>query len=130
MNKTPRFKNIHTSNSEYCLDVYNGSKKSNTPIISYKCHSGKNQKFSYNKTKKQLRVKSSRKCLDRVGPLVVQKKCNSHKKTQKWNLKNKQYKTLKNKKCMDVMRGEYDNGLIITYPCHDGDNQKFQQGNV
>lgn len=40
-----RFRQIHTSNSDYCLDVYGGIKTSNIPVISSKCHAGTNQNF-------------------------------------------------------------------------------------
>ena len=56
---------------------------------------------------------------------VVQKKCNTRKKSQKWNYKNKHWISLKNRKCLDVMGGHYNNGNIIVYPCHKGSNQKF-----
>lgn len=122
-----KFSNIHTGDSNYCLDVYSGSKKKNIPLISYKCHNGDNQKFFYNKKTRQLKIKSSKKCLDMTGQFVAQKKCSTRKKSQKWTYKNKQFKSVKNRKCMDVTGAKYDGGYIITYPCHKGDNQKFQK---
>ena len=121
--KKSEFRSIHV-NPKYCLDVYSGSKKSNIPLISYKCHKGTNQKFLYDKKTKQIKIKSSKKCLDIHGEKVIQKKCNTRKKSQKWVHKNKHWKTVKNK-CMDVMGGHYESGNIIVYPCHEGDNQKF-----
>ena len=35
-------------------------------------------------------------------------------------------KGVKNKQCLDVMGGEYDNGSMIVYPCHKGSNQQFK----
>ena len=87
MNKKSRFRQIQTSNANYCLDVYGGLKKSNVPIISFKCHTGTNQK---------------------------------------WNYKNKKWISLKNKQCLDVMGGQYDNGSMIVYDCHKGSNQQFK----
>ena len=73
MNKKSRFRQIHTSNPDYCLDVYGGLKKSNIPIISFKCHTGTNQKFLYNKKTKQIQAKHSKKCFDTKKQKVVQK---------------------------------------------------------
>jgi hypothetical protein len=126
MNKKSRFRQIHTSNANYCLDVYGGLKKSNVPIISFKCHTGTNQKFLYNKKTKQIQAKHSKKCFDTKKQNVVQKKCNTRKKSQKWNYKNKKWISLKNKQCLDVMGGQYDNGSMIVYDCHKGSNQQFK----
>ena len=125
MNKKSRFRQIQTSNANYCLDVYGGLKKSNVPIISFKCHTGTNQKFLYNKKTKQIQAKHSKKCFDTRKQQVVQKKCNTRKKSQKWNYKNKKWISLKNKQCLDVIGGHYDNGSMIVYPCHKGSNQQF-----
>ena len=126
MNKKSRFRQIHTSNANYCLDVYGGLKKSNVPIISFKCHTGTNQKFLYNKKTKQIQAKHSKKCFDTKKQNVVQKNCNTRKKSQKWYYKNKKWISLKNKQCLDVMGGHYDNGSMIVYPCHEGSNQQFK----
>lgn len=72
------------------------------------------------KSKKRSKRKSTRK------QQVVQKKCNTRKKSQKWNYKNKKWISLKNKQCLDVIGGHYDNGSMIVYPCHKGSNQKFK----
>lgn len=109
------------------MDVLSGTKKSHAPIISYKCHNGTNQKFKYNKSTKQIKAKNSNKCLDTIGPLVVQNKCNKTIKSQKWRVKNKNIKSMKTNKFMDVMGANYNSGLIITYPCHNGPNQKFSK---
>jgi hypothetical protein len=127
MNKTSKYRNIQTGDPNHCLDVFRGAKQSNAPVISYKCHKGTNQQMFYNKKTKQIRVKHSKKCLDISKGQVVQKKCNTRKLSQKWNYKNKHWRSLKNKKCMDVMGGHYNNGVIITHPCHKGDNQQFHQ---
>ena len=126
MNKNSKFRQIHTSKSDYCLDVYGGVKKSNIPVISYKCHTGTNQKFLYNKKTKQIKAKHSKKCFDIRKERVVQTKCNTRKKSQKWNYRNKHWISVKNKKCLDVMGGEYNNGNMIVYPCHKGSNQQFK----
>ena len=121
-----RFKQIHTSNPAYCLDVYGGLIKSNVPIITFKCHKGKNQEFLYNKKTKQIKAKHSKKCVDTKKQKVVQKKCNTRKKSQKWNYVNKHWISLKNKQCLDVMGGDYNNGSMIVYPCNKGNNQLFK----
>lgn len=110
---------------KYCLDVASGSCKNNIPIISYPCHNGSNQQFHYNKTTKQLKSKSSDKCLDIVNNQVVQKACNKRRRTQKWKRKGKHFKSLSNRKCIDVDTERYDNGKIITYKCHKRNNQNF-----
>jgi hypothetical protein len=77
---------------------------------------------------KQISIKSSKKCLDVTKRnVVVQNKCNTRKKSQKWkyNGKTKQYRSMKNKKCLDVAGKKYYNGNLIVYPCHNGSNQKF-----
>lgn len=126
MNKKSRFTQIHTSNPDYCLDVNGGLVKSNIPIISHKCHNGTNQDFLYNKKTKQIKAKHSKKCFDTIKQKVVQKKCNTRKKSQKWNYKNKHWISLKNKQCLDVMGEDYNNGNIIVYPCNKGKSQKFK----
>jgi len=108
------------------MDIYRGLKHSGAPAISYKCHKGINQRFSYNKKTKQIMTKHSKKCFDIKNQYVVQRKCNTRKKSQKWNYKNKHWISAKNKKCLDVMKGQYDSGNIIVYPCHEGANQQFQ----
>ena len=57
----------------------------------------------------------------------MQNKCNTRKKSQKWkyNVKRKEYISMKNKKCLDVAGKKYDNGNVISYGCHNGSNQKF-----
>jgi hypothetical protein len=126
MNKRKTFRNIRTSDSKYCMDIYSGAHQSNLPLISFPCHTGPNQQFLYNKKTKQIKVKSSKKCLDAKGEKIVQNKCNTRKKSQKWNYTKKHFKSLKNRKCMDVMGGRFNNGYIITYPCHKGNNQQFE----
>ena len=126
MNKKSRFRQIHTSKPDYCLDVYGGLTKSNVPIISFKCHKGLNQEFLYNKKTKQIKTKHSNKCFDTKKQKVVQKKCNTRKKSQKWNYKNKHWVSVKNKKCLDVMGGDYNNGSMIVYPCNKGNSQQFK----
>lgn len=127
-NSRVSYRNIHTGNKKYCLDVCSGSTKNNMPIISYPCHSGTNQQFTYKKSSKQLQIKSSKKCVDVTNTnRVLQNKCNTRKKSQKWNYnpKTKRYVSLKNKKCLDVTGNKYNNGHLIVYPCHNRDNQKF-----
>jgi hypothetical protein len=68
----------------------------------------------------------SKKCFDIKKEKVVQTKCNTRKKSQKWNYKNKHRISVKNKKCLDVMGGHYNNGSMIVYPCHKGSNQQFK----
>jgi endo-1,4-beta-xylanase len=122
------YKNIRTGNKKYCADVYSGSTKDNIPIISYPCHNGTNQQFAYKKGTKQIHIKSSKKCLDVTNKnRVIQNRCNTRKKSQKWNYnpKTKQYISMKNKNCLDVAANKYNNGNLIVYPCHNRNNQKF-----
>jgi hypothetical protein len=126
MNQSSGFRQIQTSNPGYCLDVAGGLKGSNIPVISSKCHTGTNQRFLYNKKSKQIIAKHSKKCLDIKKGKVVQNKCNTRKKSQKWNYRNKHWTSVKNKKCLDVMGGHYNNGYMVVYPCHKGSNQQFR----
>ena len=54
------------NDKKYCLDVEGGQECDNVRIISYSCHKGNNQKFHYTR-KKQLKSKSSKRCLDIQG---------------------------------------------------------------
>jgi hypothetical protein len=72
---------------KYCVDVEGGNCCDNTRIIGYPCHGGPNQKFHHNKTTKQLISKSSNKCLERNNKKIIQNKCKSTKKSQKWTKK-------------------------------------------
>jgi hypothetical protein len=92
-------------------------------MIVYPCHKGPNQKFQYNKKTKQIRSKSTYKCLDIKKGRVIQNKCNLHKKTQKWSYKKNRF--MVNKKCLDVEGGDCKNGNLIVYPCHKGPNQRL-----
>jgi len=122
-------KNYASINSEnpntFCMDVEGGIRKNNTPIISYHCHGGPNQKFKYNNKTKQIKSKYTKKCLDIVKNRIVQKKCNSRRKTQKWVYKKKNWVSLANRKCVDIAGEQWDNGVLITYPCHNRANQKW-----
>lgn len=111
--------------NKYCLDVEYGSRKNHASVISYPCHRGPNQKFRYNKTTRQLKSQSSRKCLDIVNHHVVQTACQKKRKTQKWKRHHNRWISLANHRCMDVENGHYPHGHIITYPCHRGPNQAF-----
>ncbi len=86
-----KFRSIVTDNPKYCLDIHSGSSESNVPLISYQCHKGSNQQFSYNKKTKQIKSKSSKKCLDMNGMYVVQNKCNSRKKLKNGNIRTNNY---------------------------------------
>jgi hypothetical protein len=55
----------------------------------------------------------------------VQNKYNTRKTSQKWNYRKNIGYLQKNKKYMDVIGGYFDNGNIIIYDCHDGNNQLF-----
>jgi len=84
-NKTKKYRQIPIVNkSKYCVDIEGGNCCENARIIGFPCHKGANQKFHYNKTTKQLISKSSNKCLDRNNQMIVQRKCKSAKKSQKW----------------------------------------------
>jgi len=76
---------INKNKTKKCMDVEGGFTGNNGRIILYPCHPGPNQKFHYNRKTKQLRIKSSGKCVD-IGSenKLVQNKCSSSKKTQKW----------------------------------------------
>lgn len=115
---------IKSLDKRYCLDVVGNIKKNNTPIILYPCHKGPNQVFIYNKKTKTIKSQSTKKCMAFTKNKIIQKKCNKSK-TQKWFYKNRQF--INKKGCLDVEGGHYENGKLITYPCHNGINQKFIQ---
>ena len=47
----------------YCLDVPGGSCCDNSPIITYKCHKGPNQRFKYNRRTKRIQSTYNDKCI-------------------------------------------------------------------
>lgn len=68
----------------YVKNIEGGNCCENARIIGYPCNKGTNQKFYHNKTTKQFISKSSDKCLERNKKEIVQRKCKSTKKSQKW----------------------------------------------
>jgi hypothetical protein len=91
-NKTNKYRHIPVvknsgrgkNKTKYCVDIEGGNCCENARVIGYPCHKGSNQKFYHNKTTRQLIAKSSDKCLERNKTGIVQRKCKSYKKTQKW----------------------------------------------
>ena len=110
---------------KYCMDVVGDHRHDGAPVIVYPCHGGPNQKFQYLKKTRQIKCKSSNKCVDFQKNRVFQNKCNTRKMSQKWKYKNRNWKSLKNCKCLDVEFGNYKKGALITYYCHGGPNQRF-----
>ena len=109
----------------YCVDIPGGIKRNNTPVIIYKCHGGPNQKFRH--TRKQIRSTLTNKCLDvDKYNVVVQRKCNSKSKSQKWiRDKKRRFVNVSSRKCLDVEGGNYKKGKMIAFSCHSGPNQQF-----
>lgn len=116
---------ITIKNKKYCMDVVGNQKGNKIPIIMYPCHGGPNQKFKYNKKTRQIKSNSTNKCMDIKKGKIIQNKCNSRKKTQKWSYKKNHWVSIANKKCLDVEGGDFINGRLISYPCHKGTNQIF-----
>jgi hypothetical protein len=116
---------ISNKHRKYCLDVIGNQKGNKVPIIVYPCHKWPNQKFKYNRKTRRIRSKSTNKCIDVINGNIVQNKCNP-KKTQKWIHKKKHWMSISNRQCLDVEGGYFENGRLITYPCHKGPNQKFK----
>jgi len=106
----------------------NSNKIEPVPVFIYPCHTGSNQKFQYNRKTRQIRSVSSNKCID-ISPdnRIVQGTCNSRKKTQKWKRSKGRWRSVYNKKCIDVEGGQYVNGRLISWKCHSGPNQKFSK---
>ena len=114
------------SRNAYCMDITGNSRKENAPVIVYPCHKGPNQKFLYNRKTQQIRGAYSKKCIDiSSNNRIIQRKCNSRAKTQKWKRSRGHWKSLHNNKCIDVEGGHYENGKLITWKCHNGSNQQF-----
>lgn len=91
-----RFRQIRKTS---CLDVPGGSRKNNTPLIMWPCHSGPNQKFAYNRKTRQIQNKLTRKCLEANRKRgLVQNTCNSKKRTQQWRKTKKHYVSVANKR--------------------------------
>ena len=109
----------------YCMDVEGGVRRSNARLISYPCHGRSNQQFKYNRRTRQIQSKGTKKCLDVVKNRILQKMCNPRKRTQKWFYKNKRWVSAANHKCVDVEGGNWRNGSLITYPCHNRPNQRW-----
>jgi hypothetical protein len=107
--------------AKYCMDVNGGIKTENNPIIMWPCHGGPNQKFKYNRTSKHIKSRYSKKCVDIAeNGMLVQRKCNRRKKTQKWRFKNNNWTN--GKKCMNVMK---DGIHLISSSCNVGKGQQF-----
>jgi hypothetical protein len=105
----------------YCMDVEGGNLGENARIVRYPCHSGKNQKFHYNKTTKQIVAQHSGKCVENVDGRLFQRKCSSKKYTQKWRKgkKNNRMISLSDRKCIDsdVVTDKYGSSHLITSKC-------------
>ena len=103
------------------MDVEGGSYGDNARVIHYPCHSGPNQKFTYNKKKKQIIAKSSRKCLDidiqKNKNKIIQKTCTRKSKSQKWTRRQGKWMSLVNKKCIAVPEENTDNGQLVLQNC-------------
>ena len=113
-------------NKSMCVDIPGGNRLPDVPAIVYPCHNGSNQKFRYNKTKKQFRNVMTNKCLAQHGNRVVQRCCNGKKRQQWTKYTRGRIVNVANRKCMDVEHGDYKRGNLITYKCHSGPNQKFR----
>ena len=112
---------------KYCIDIRGTPFGENQPATAFPCKKRPSQNFAYNRKSKQIRNKTTDKCLD-LAPIqrpIVQRKCNPKSKTQKWTRTKKHWKSSYDKMCLDVEAGKYDNGRLVSYKCHKGPNQKF-----
>jgi hypothetical protein len=144
-----------TTRRKYCIDITKKRQTDNDSVLIYPCHKGPDQKFQYNRKTRQIRNVYSNKCLDicekseathkckssrnnqrkfalvddsPYNPIIiVEGKCNSRKKTQKWKRSKGRWRSVYNKKCIDVEGGQYVNGRLISWKCHSGPNQKFSK---
>ena len=105
-------------NRKRCMDVEGGNIGENARMVSFPCHTGPNQQFKYNKNTKQIIAKHSGKCVDIVKNRLFQKTC-SAKKTQKWTQKNKKWRSLANRKCInsEITTDAYGSRHLITDSC-------------
>ena len=131
---SPKEQPIRNKYYHECLDVDKGSNNNETPINTYKCHGGDNQKWTYD-DKRRLVAKHSGKCLDIPGPGAKQPKgtrvrqwdCNDGA-NQKWtyNPTNKSFKSEDdNGLCLDMIKSGDSAGNVILWDCHGGENQQW-----
>lgn len=107
--------------NNYCVDQRTDD---GYTVWGNKCHSGANQKWTYNSGTEQIINGASNKCLDvnwNNGDDVYTHKCHGGN-NQKWYFSGEKIKSRWNGECLDY---EPKGKNIYTYPCHGNANQQF-----
>ena len=85
-----------------CMDIEGGYTGNNGRVILYPCQNTVNQKFRYKPKTKQIISKSSKKCIDILSKRLIQNKCYTNKKSQKWKKRNKKWVSTTNNKTIKL----------------------------
>jgi hypothetical protein len=123
----------------FCVDVPGASNANGATLIAWDCHSGDNQRWTYNSQEQSLRVKHSGKCLDVpggngfAGQQVRQWDCLNNG-AQKWiyNSVDRSIRWAGNLGlCLDVSGGSNHNGAqLLLWHCHGGISQIWSFGSI
>jgi hypothetical protein len=114
-----------------CADVWEESRTSGAPVVSYGCHGGANQRFALQPSG-AITAYDGALCLDvwgaqaDDGDRVVVYTCHGGA-NQKWTRTAAgELRTAVNGKCLDVWGAQpVDGAKLAVYPCHGGANQKW-----
>lgn len=106
-----------------CLTIdANGGNNNGTILMQYDCGSGDNQKFYYNPSTQEIKIKSSNKCIDITGNTgngggIQQNDCDQNS-NQQWTYVNNTFKNVNAGRCMTVHNASHDNNTpIILWDC-------------
>jgi hypothetical protein len=114
---------LQNKGSKLCWDVWGAGKQNVAPIVSWDCHGGPNQQFTYD-SKQRLVIAHSGKCIDlSYGKDIVQYDCHDNL-NQKWYSDSEgRIRSRQNNQCIKAPV----KGMQLTVgPCGGGDDQKFQ----
>jgi hypothetical protein len=114
---------IQNKGNKMCWDIAGGRTQNVTPIMSFDCHEGGNQKFTFD-SKQRLVIGHSGKCVDlSYGKDIVQYDCHDNL-NQKWYSDSEgRIRSRQNNQCVKAPV----KGMQLTVgPCGGGDDQKFQ----
>jgi len=118
--------------NNFCIDVPGASNANELTLITWDCHSGANQRWTYNSQDQTIIVQHNGKCMNVpnnngvAGQHVTQYDCNMNK-SQKWiyNSVDRSIRWAGNLGlCLDVSGGSNQNGTpLLPWTCHGGISQ-------
>jgi hypothetical protein len=114
---------IKNKGNKMCWDIAGAGTQNVAPIMSFDCHEGGNQKFTFD-SKQRLVIAHSGKCVDlSYGKDIVQYDCHDNL-NQKWYSDSEgRIRSRQNNQCIKAPV----KGMQLTVgPCGGGDDQKFQ----